>query len=72
MISGEPHEEDRRGSHRLSEEELEAVAKRAAELVWENFTLQVGHTTIRLFLYVCGAVFLVILGWLGLSGKIQS
>ena len=70
MISGEPHE-DRRGDHRLSEEELEAIAKRAAELVWGNFEQTVGKTAIRLFLWVCGAVLIVGLGWLGLSGKIS-
>ena len=33
------HEDDRRTSNRLSEEELEQIAQRAADLVWENFTL---------------------------------
>ena len=63
--------EDRRRSNRLSEEELEQIAQRAADLVWENFTLQVGKTTIKLILYVCGAVLLVALTWLGLETKIK-
>lgn len=62
---------DRRGDSRLSEAELEAIAQRAAELVWQNFTLQVGKTTIRLVLYVCGAMLLVGLTWLGIQEKIK-
>lgn len=65
------NDEDRRGIGRLSEEELEAIARRASELVWESFERQVGKTAIRLFLWVCGAAGVIVLSWLGLEGKVK-
>lgn len=58
-------EQDRRSLYRLSEEELEALAERAAEIVWKNFTVLVGQSTIKLVLYVCGALILAALAYLG-------
>ena len=61
---------ERRKNVRLTDEEIEAVARRAAEIVEANFTLQVGKVTIRGFLYLVGVGGAAILAWLGLSGKI--
>ena len=69
---------EKRTYARLSPEDIEAIAKRAAELaaptaaqiVESNFTLQVGKVTIRGFLYLCGLGGAALFAWLGLSGKI--
>jgi len=61
---------ERRLSARLTDEEIEAIARRAAEIVESNFTLQVGKVTIRGFLYLVGVGGAALLAWLGLSGKI--
>ena len=63
--------DNRRSSHRLDSEELEKVAQRAADIVEERITLQVGKTTIRLVIYVLGAVLLVALSYFGLYPKIK-
>jgi len=63
--------EERRRYGRLSAEEVEVIARRAAEIVEANFTLQVGKVTIRGFLYLCGLAGAAILTWLGVSGKIS-
>lgn len=65
------HEQDRRSGGGLSEDELEKIAQRAADLVWENFTLQVGKSVIKLALYVCGAAVVALLGWLGIHSQIK-
>lgn len=70
METKHDNDEDRRSVNRLDDEDLEAIAKRAADIVWENFTMHVGKTTIRLFLYVCGAVIAAGLAWLGINQKI--
>ena len=63
-------DEDRRKLGRLTDEEIESIARRAAEIVEANFTLQVGKVTIRGFLYIVGAAGTALLAWLGLSGKL--
>lgn len=68
MGSGRDYEdEDRRGNLRLSEAELTAIAERAADIVWERIQLLVGQSTIKLALYVVGALLLA--GIAFLSGK---
>ena len=64
-------DKDQRSGNRLSEQELEKVAQRSAEIVWENFERQVGKTAIRLVIYVLGAMCLVALTWLGLHKEIK-
>ena len=59
---------ERRQHGRLTDEEIETIARRAAEIVEANFTLQVGKVTIRGFLYVVGSAGLALLTWLGLRG----
>ena len=68
---GDSNDEDRRSGYRLSDEDLERIAQRAADIVSENFTMQVGKTTIKLVLYVCGAVVIAGLAWLGINEKIK-
>lgn len=63
--------EDRRSDGRLSKEELEAIAKRAAAIVWDQFTLLVGRSTIRLALYVVGALVLAGIAYLGGKGLLK-
>lgn len=55
----------------LSNEQIEAIAIRAADLVWENFTREVGKVTIRSALYIIGALILAGFAWLGLTGKMR-
>lgn len=68
--------EEKRGNPRLvlSEEQLESIAERAAELAlktfYEDFYQQVGQVTIRSILYVCGAAFTALAIWLGATGKL--
>ena len=64
------HEGERRQLGRLTDEEIEAIARRAAEIVEANFTIQVGKVTIRGFLYLVGLGGTALLAWLGLSGKL--
>jgi hypothetical protein len=58
----------------LSEEQLEAIAERAAELAlktfYADFYAQVGKVTIRSILYICGATFTALALWLGATGKL--
>jgi hypothetical protein len=58
----------------LSEEQLEAIAERAAELALEtfysDFYAQVGKVTVRSVLYICGAAFTALAIWLGATGKL--
>lgn len=67
----ERHASDRR-MNELSDEQLEAVAQRSAEIVWENFQKEVGKGTIRLFLYVIGAAFAALGAWLFATGKVGN
>lgn len=60
---------DRR-THELSDEQLEAIANRSAEIVWENFQKEVGKGTIRLVIYTLGLAVVAVLAWLGVTGKI--
>lgn len=68
--------EERRKNIRLalSEEQLEAIAERAAELTlktfYEDFYQQVGQVIIRSILYVCGAAVTALAIWLGATGKL--
>lgn len=68
--------EERRKNIRLvlSEEQLESIAERAAELAlktfYEDFYQQVGKVTVRSVLYVCGATFTALAVWLGATGKL--
>jgi len=64
-------ESDRRSNSRLSDEELERIAQRAAQIVEDKFTLQVGKVAIRGVLYALGAFSAVVLGWLGISEKVS-
>jgi len=54
----------------LSEDQLERIAERSAEIVWENFQREVGKGTLRLAVYALGLAGLAVLTWAGVSGKI--
>lgn len=55
----------------LSEDDLERIARRSSELVWEHFTLEVGKVTIKSALYVFGAAILALIAWLGIAKEIK-
>ena len=70
--------EERRQDGRLTNEDIEAIARRAAEIaaptaakiVEANFTLSVGKVAIRVFLYVCGLGGAALLVWLGVQDRL--
>lgn len=55
----------------LSPEQVNEIARRAADIVILHFQAEVGKLTIRAFLYTMGALMLAILGWLGVKGVIK-
>lgn len=65
---------DHRGSDRriyeLSEDQLERIAQRAAELVWEDFQREIGKGTIKVFLWLTGLAGSALFAWLAVTGKI--
>lgn len=63
--------EERRQAIVLSEEQLEAIAERAAQKVLQQFQLEVGRLTIRGALYLIGALCLAGLAYLGLTQKVK-
>lgn len=67
MNASKQHEDERRTGGRLSDEELEAIARRAAEIVQDNFTLQVGKIAIRVVIYLGGLFGLAVIAWLGVQ-----
>lgn len=67
---------DHRGLDRriyeLSDDQLETIAQRSADIVWGNFQKEVGKGAIRLLLYLIGLGGAALLAWLGLQGKIGA
>lgn len=61
---------ERRKNIEISEEQIEQIADRAAEKVWDNFTLHVGRVTIRTVLQVGGVAGTALAAWLAYLGKI--
>lgn len=55
----------------LSEEQIEKIAVRSAEIVWTNFQREVGKGTIRLVIYTLGLAVTAVFAWLSLSGKVK-
>lgn len=58
---------ERRNTIILTEEQIDAIAERAASKVLERFHLEVGKLTVRAVLYILGAACVVFAGWLGLE-----
>ena len=69
-MSDDHDRQNRRRQVWLSEEQLEAIAQRAAERAINKVYTEVGKSTVRAALWVIGAGCAAILAWLGLSGKI--
>ena len=62
--------QDRRSS-KLTDEEAERIAIRAAHIIEANFTLHVGKATLKVITYVVGAGVLAFLAWLDIRGKLK-
>lgn len=66
----EDEQPDRRRRVWLTEAQLDEVAKRAAKRAIDEVYTEVGRYTVRAFLLVLGATVLVVLSWLGVTGKL--
>jgi hypothetical protein len=62
--------DEKRSAGRLDDEQLERIAQRAAQIVKDEFTLEVGKIALRLALYVCGTGVIALLVWLTVHQKI--
>lgn len=73
MENGEREYEgpERRATIILTEDQLDAVAERAAAKVLEKFHLEVGKLTVRAVMYIFGAACIALAGWLGLEKIIK-
>lgn len=55
----------------LSDEQMEKIAVRSAEIVWRNFKLEVGEVTIRSILHVAWIGCVALIGFLWATEKIK-
>lgn len=55
----------------LTEEQVERIAVRSAEIVWANFQREVGKGTIRLAIYIIGLAGAAGTAWLVATGKVK-
>jgi len=56
----------------LTEEEIEAIAEKAAEKAVERFYLEIGKQTVKKALMVIGAGVIFLLIWLGSNGHLPK
>lgn len=63
------NEADRRQA-RLSDEEFEKIATRAADIAQERFYAEIGKSVVKKALWAIGTCVLAILAYLGGSGKL--
>ena len=63
--------EERRKSPSLSDEEIEAIAERAAEKAIERVYTQIGKSVVTKFIWLCGAAGLALYAWLSGSGHFK-
>lgn len=63
--------EERRAGPVLSDEQIEAIAERAAEKAIEKVYTQIGKWTVQRFLLLVGAATLAVLAWLGGKGLLK-
>lgn len=63
--------QERRASP-LTDEQLDAIAERAAEKALAKVYEEVGRSTVRLVLWVLGAAVVALLAWLGATGKLSK
>lgn len=61
---------ERRASFPLTEEQLEAIAERAAEKALEKVYASIGKSIVQKFLWLVGAAALALAAWMKGSGKI--
>ena len=62
--------ENERRQTRLSDEEFEKIATRAADIAQERFYAEIGKSVVKKALYVIGAGVVALVAWLGGSGKL--
>lgn len=55
----------------LTDEQLEAIAKRAAEKTLDKVYEEVGRSTVRLVFWILGAAVVALLAYLGATGKLK-
>lgn len=65
------NDQERRIHSRLTDEELEEIARRAAEIVQSEFYVAVGKNVISKALYVVGAALLAAAAYLDGAGKVK-
>ena len=70
-MTAEEQVPDRRLPGRLSDEEFERVAARAADLVKEEFYAAVGKGVVSKILYIAGASLIALAAWMHGKGKIS-
>jgi putative NADH-flavin reductase len=61
---------ERRAAFPLTEEQLEAIAERAAERALEKVYASIGKSVVQKILWVVGAASLAIFAWMKGSGKL--
>ncbi len=64
------HQEERRQLD-LSDDQIERIAERSAEIVWENFQLEVGKVTVRSVLHIAWIASASLVLYLWATGKIK-
>jgi hypothetical protein len=62
---------DRREGRTLSNEEIDAIAERAAELALEKVYADIGKSVVRRFLWIVGAAAVAIAAWAHGAGYIN-
>lgn len=62
---------DRRGTHNLSDEEISVIAEAAAKKAIEIIMADVGRTVVRKFFWAIGLVVLGLLGWIAGTGHLK-
>ena len=61
--------QERRASPHLTEEQIEAIAERAATKALERVYAQIGKSVVQKFLFLVGAAVVAIAAWLKGTGK---
>ena len=56
----------------LSEDQIQAIAERAADVALERVYTQIGRSVVSKMLWVVGAATLAIAAWLNGAGKLHS
>lgn len=62
---------ERRATPHLTQEQIEAIAERAAEVALERVYTQIGKSIVSKFLWICGAAGLAVAAWLNGHGLIK-